>query len=56
MEDIIDLKLPYGILGQLGYPLIKKQLVKIFEYREHKLSELFGEIEGALSSLTIKSI
>ena len=56
MEDVIDLKLPYGILGQLGYPLIKNQLVKIFEYREQKLNELFGKIEGIPSTLTLKSI
>jgi len=56
MEDIIDLKLPYGMLGQLGYPLIKNQLVKIFEYRTQKLNELFGKIEGIPSALTIKSI
>lgn len=56
MEDIIDLKLPYGILGQLGYPLIKKQLVQIFEYREHKLNDLFGNIAGTPTSLTIQAI
>ena len=56
MEDIIDLKLPYGLLGQLGFPLIKNQLVKIFEYRTQKLNELFGKIEGIPSALTIKSI
>jgi ligand-binding SRPBCC domain-containing protein len=56
MEDIIDIKLPFGILGQLGYPLIKKQLVKIFEYRAHKLNALFGAIEGPQSLLTLKSI
>jgi len=56
MEDIIDLKLPYGIFGQLGYPLIKSQLVKIFEYRAQKLHELFGKIDGRPNSLRINSI
>jgi len=56
MEDIIDLKLPYGILGQLGYPFIKNQLVKIFEYRAQKLNGLFGKIDGRPISLSIKSI
>ena len=56
MEDIIDLKLPYGILGQLGYPLIKNQLVKIFEYRAQKLNELFGKIDDRPNSLRINSI
>ena len=56
MEDVIDIKLPYGILGQLVYPLIKKQLVNIFKYREKKLAELFGKIEEIPSSLALKTI
>ncbi|SNY99716.1 SRPBCC family protein [Flagellimonas pacifica] len=57
MEDIIDYKLPLGILGQLMHPiLVKKQLIKIFKYREQKLAELFGRIERMQSSLEIKSI
>jgi len=44
MEDIIDYKLPMGILGQLAHPLIvKPKLDEIFEYRQKKLIELFGE-------------
>lgn len=47
MEDIIDYKLPLGWLGQLGHPLlVKKQLQTIFKYRESKLIELFGQING----------
>ena len=56
MEDIIDIKLPFGPMGHLVYPLIKKQLVKIFAYREQKLTELFGKIEGKSNFLRIKSI
>ncbi|MBD0849349.1 SRPBCC family protein [Maribacter arenosus] len=56
MEDIIDLKLPFGPLGRLVYPLIKKQLIKIFAYREQKLTELFGKVEGKSNFLHIKSI
>lgn len=56
MEDIIDLKLPFGVFGQLGYPLIKKQLLKIFLYREKKFNELFGEMEGKRSSFSLKSV
>ena len=44
MEDIIDYKLPLGILGQLAHPfLVKPKLEKIFQYRQQKLTELFGE-------------
>lgn len=43
MEDIIDYKLPFGILGQLVHPiLVKPKLEEIFNYRSKKLEELFG--------------
>lgn len=57
MEDIIDYKIPFGILGQLAQPIIvKKQLQQIFEYRETKLNELFGVLEGYKNSLELISI
>ena len=44
MEDIIDYKVPMGILGQLAHPfLVKPKLEEIFNYRQKKLIELFGE-------------
>ncbi|QNM85824.1 SRPBCC family protein [Polaribacter pectinis] len=44
MEDIIDYKVPMGILGQMVHPfLVKPKLEEIFEYRQKKLTELFGE-------------
>ncbi|PKQ46216.1 SRPBCC family protein [Confluentibacter flavum] len=44
MEDIIDYKVPYGILGQLVQPiLVKPKLEEIFNYRTKKLEELFGK-------------
>ena len=47
MEDIIDYKIPMGILGQLAHPfLVKPKLEEIFEYRQKKLIELFGEYHG----------
>ena len=43
MEDIIDYKIPLGILGQLVHPiLVKPKLEEIFSFREKKLIELFG--------------
>ncbi|WP_318308203.1 SRPBCC family protein [Flagellimonas crocea] len=57
MEDIIDYKLPFGFLGQLVHPiLVKKQLQKIFEFRENKLAELFGQVEGKENFLSIRKI
>ncbi len=44
MEDIIDYKIPFGLLGQLIHPiLVKPKLEEIFNYRQKKLIELFGE-------------
>ncbi len=46
MEDIIDYKIPFGILGQLMHPiLVKPKLKEIFKYREKKLTELFGTLD-----------
>jgi ligand-binding SRPBCC domain-containing protein len=46
MEDVIDYKVPLGILGQLVHPfLVKPKLEEIFEYRRKKLIELFGELK-----------
>ncbi|WP_297706952.1 SRPBCC family protein [uncultured Eudoraea sp.] len=57
MEDIIDYKLPFGVLGQLAHPLlVKKQLKKIFAYREMKLEEIYGNMKGTSNMLSIKSI
>lgn len=43
MEDIIDYKVPFGILGQLVHPIIvKPKLEEIFNYRSKKLEALFG--------------
>jgi ligand-binding SRPBCC domain-containing protein len=44
MEDIVDYKVPMGILGQIAHPfLVKPKLEEIFNYRSQKLIELFGE-------------
>ncbi len=46
MEDIIDYKVPMGILGQLAHPfIVKPKLEEIFNYRNKKLIELFGEFK-----------
>ena len=44
MIDIVDYKLPLGMLGRIAHPLfVKRQLNQIFNYRYNKLVELFGE-------------
>ncbi|WP_396634641.1 cell division inhibitor [Maribacter sp. R86514] len=56
MEDIIDYKIPLGILGQIAHPLIvKKQLMEIFKFREQKLKELFGVVDSIPNQLQLKS-
>jgi ligand-binding SRPBCC domain-containing protein len=46
MEDIIDYKVPLGLLGQIAHPiLVKPKLEEIFAYRQTKLIELFGELK-----------
>ncbi len=43
MEDVIDYKVPFSILGQIVHPfLVKPKLEEIFKYRQKKLIELFG--------------
>ncbi len=43
MEDLVHYKLPLGILGQWVHPfLVKPKLKEIFDYRQKKLTELFG--------------
>lgn len=45
MEDIVDYKLPFGVLGQLIHPiLVKPKLKEIFDYRYNKLIDLFGSL------------
>lgn len=47
MEDIIDYKAPFGFLGRLVHPfMIKPKLEEIFNYRQKKLVELFGEYKS----------
>jgi len=46
LEDIIDYKVPLGVLGQLVHPfLVKPKLEEIFNYRQEKLVTLFGEMK-----------
>ncbi|MEO9892626.1 SRPBCC family protein [Aurantibacter sp.] len=57
MEDIIDYKIPFGIIGQLAHSiLIKKQLSEIFSYREKVLHQLFGVLNPQSKVLQFKSI
>ena len=55
MEDVIDYKLPFGILGQLAHPyLVEPKLKEIFDYRRTKLIELFGNYKAPEKTPTLK--
>lgn len=57
MEDVIDYKLPLGILGKLAQPLVvKKQLISIFRYREEQLTSRFGSLPGGEKQFKIEDI
>ena len=44
MEDIVDYKIPFGLLGQFAHWLfVKNKLNQIFKYREQILIKLFGK-------------
>ena len=48
LEDIIDYKVPLGILGQIVNPiLVKPKLEEIYNFRQKKLLEIFGEYKYA---------
>ena len=43
MTDVVNYEIPLGVLGKLAHWLIvKKEVEKIFNYREKKLIEIFG--------------
>ena len=40
MEDTVHFRLPFGPLGALGAPLVKRQLRRIFGYRREAIEQL----------------
>ena len=42
MEDIVDYKIPFGIIGRLAHIIfIRREIQEIFEFRRKKLDEIF---------------
>ncbi len=42
MEDIVDYKIPFGVIGTLVHKIfIRRQIRDIFEFRRKKLNEIF---------------
>ena len=46
VSDIVDYKLPLGMLGLLGQPIVKPQLLQIFRFRQQALSKMWGGAES----------
>jgi ligand-binding SRPBCC domain-containing protein len=44
MTDIVHYKLPFGIFGALGKPLVTKQLDAVFAFRKVQVEKLFGTL------------
>jgi ligand-binding SRPBCC domain-containing protein len=42
MTDIVHYKIPFGILGVLGTPIVKNELRKIFYYRLQQINRIFS--------------
>lgn len=40
MDDEVRYALPFGLLGAVGLPLVRRQLRHIFDYRERRVREL----------------
>ncbi|MCF4101453.1 SRPBCC family protein [Gillisia sp. M10.2A] len=54
MEDIVDYKVPFGIVGEMVHPfMVAPKLKEIFDYRRHKLIELFGEFPSSSENKSI---
>lgn len=57
MEDIVNYKLPFGILGRMVHPfLVKPKLDEIFAHRQKTLIEVFGEYKSPKSEKLQKVI
>ncbi len=47
LEDLINYKVPFGILGQMVHPLlVKPKLESIFQFRKNQMEALFGVYNG----------
>ena len=42
VEDEVRYRLPFGVLGNLGHFLVRKQLARIFAYRTERVRELIA--------------
>lgn len=43
LVDIVEFEMPFGFLGKLALPLVKKQLQNMFDYRHARTKEILEE-------------
>ena len=46
MIDVVHYRVPFGMIGELFHPMVRKKLTEIFVYRFNKVNELFGDWPG----------
>ena len=45
VEDLVEYELPLGVLGRIAHAvLVRRQLRQIFEFRQQRMRERFGEL------------
>lgn len=44
MTDIIHYRLPFGVFGSIGLPLVKRELRDLFAFRRDKIEAIFGTL------------
>lgn len=44
MEDEVRYRLPFGPLGLVALPLVRREIARIFAHRRRVVAELFGEV------------
>ena len=42
MKDIVHYRLPFGFIGEIAHPFVKKKLLEIFYFRFETVNELFS--------------
>ncbi len=43
IRDRVKYRLPFGSLGRLAHPLVSRQLKRIFDYRQARLTTIFSD-------------
>ncbi|MEO6846720.1 MAG: CDP-paratose 2-epimerase, partial [Chthoniobacterales bacterium] len=47
IKDEVRYRLPFGLLGEIGYPFVRYQIGKIFQFREQAIRRILERGEAA---------